>query len=79
MELCDRLRIYVRRDFKFIPLTFGPNSAVGMVTRYGLDGSGSKPGGGDFAHPSGPALGPPSPCKVSIDFLSGSKVDGAWR
>jgi hypothetical protein len=40
----------------------GPGSSVGIATGYGLDGSGSNPGGGrDFPHLSRPALGPTQP------------------
>jgi len=37
----------------------GRDNAVSIATRYGLDGPGSNPGGGqDFPHPSRPALPP---------------------
>jgi len=37
----------------------GRDSSVGIATRYGLDGPGSNPGGGqDFMHLSRLALGP---------------------
>ena len=36
----------------------GPSSSVGIATDYGLDGSGSNPGGDEIFRPSRPALGP---------------------
>jgi len=40
----------------------GQYSAVAIATPYGLDGSGSNPGGGrDFLNPSRPALRPTQP------------------
>jgi hypothetical protein len=36
----------------------GPGSSVGKVTDYGLDGTGSNPGGDEIFRPSRPALGP---------------------
>ena len=40
----------------------GRDSSVSIATRYGLDGSGIESRwGGDFPHPSRPALGPTQP------------------
>ena len=39
----------------------GPVSSVSIVTDYGLDGSGSNPGGDEVFRPSGPGLGPTQP------------------
>ena len=40
----------------------GRDSAVGIATRYGLDGSGIESRWGrDFPHPSVPAMGPTQP------------------
>ena len=36
----------------------GPGSTVGIATGYGLDGSGSNPGGDEIFRPSRPAPGP---------------------
>ena len=36
----------------------GPGSSVGIATDYGLDGSGSNPGGDEIFRPSRQALGP---------------------
>jgi len=38
----------------------GPGSSVGIATDYGLDGSGSNPGGDEIFRPSNQALGPTS-------------------
>jgi len=34
----------------------GPGSSVGIATEYGLEGSGSNPGGDEIFRPSRPAL-----------------------
>ena len=39
----------------------GPGSSVGIATDFGLDGTGSNPGGGEIFRPSRPALGPTKP------------------
>jgi len=39
----------------------GSGSSVGIATDYGLDGSGSNPGGDEIFRPSTPALGPTQP------------------
>ena len=39
----------------------GPGSSVGIATDYGLDRTGSNPGGDETFHPSRPALGPTQP------------------
>ena len=36
----------------------GPGSSVCIATDYGLEGSGSNPGGNEIFRPSRPALGP---------------------
>ena len=36
-------------------------SSVGIATDYGLDGTGSNPGGDEILRPSRPALGPTQP------------------
>jgi hypothetical protein len=57
-------------------------SAVGIATRYGLDGPGieSRWGGGDFPHRSRPALGPTQPPITWVPGSSpGGKATGAWR
>ena len=38
--------------------TLWARSSVGIATDYGLDGSGSNPGGDEIFRPSRPALGP---------------------
>jgi hypothetical protein len=52
--------IYLRFLLKLV----GQDSSVGIATSYGLDGPGIESrfvGGGDFLHPSRPALGPSQP------------------
>jgi len=39
----------------------GPGSSVGIATDYGLDSTGSNPGGDKIFCPSRPALGPTQP------------------
>jgi len=39
----------------------GPGSSVGIATDYGMDGSGSNPGGDEIFRPSRPALEPTQP------------------
>jgi len=47
----------------------GPGSSVGIATDYGLDGSGSNPGGDEIFRSSRPTLGPTqSPVKWVPDL-----------
>ena len=63
--------------------TVGPDSPVGIATRYGMDDPVSKPGGEgvgrDLPHPSKPVLVPSQP---PVQWVSGFvlrvKVVGAW-
>jgi len=48
----------------------GPGNSVGIVTDYGLDGPGSKPGANEIFHPSRPALGPIQPPVQWVTGLS---------
>jgi len=58
----------------------GRDSSVGIATRYGLDGPGSKPGGGkiNLNCPDRP-WGPPSLLYKGYRVFAGSKAAGAWR
>ena len=67
-EIC--LLAYVSRD-----------SAVGIATRYGLDGSGIEyRWGRDFPHPSRHARGPTQPpVRWVMSLFPDGKAAGAWR
>jgi hypothetical protein len=59
----------------------GRDSAVGIATRYGLDGLGIEiRWRRDFPHPSRPALGPTQPPVQWVPGpFPGGKAAGAWR
>ena len=44
-------------SWEYIIQMYGTDSSVGIATDYGLDGSGSNPGGDEIFPPSRPALG----------------------
>jgi len=55
-------------------------SAVGVATRYGLDGPGiESQWGRDFTNPSRPVLGPTQLPLQWVPGLSRGKMAGAWR
>jgi hypothetical protein len=56
------------------------DSAVGIATRYGLDGPGIESRWGrDFPHPSWSPLGPTHPLYNGYRVFPGVKAAGAWR
>ena len=61
-------------------MKLGRDSAVGIVTRYRLDGPEiESQWGQDIRHLSRPALGPTQPPIQWVQGLAGSKAAGAWR
>ena len=52
----------------------GPGSSVGIATDYGLDGSGSNPGGDEIFRHSRPALGPTQPPVNGYRVFPGGKL-----
>jgi hypothetical protein len=61
-------------------MIWGRDSAVGIATRYGLDGPWIESRQGrDFTHPSRPALEPTQPPIQWVPgLLPGGKAAGAW-
>ena len=59
---------------------WGRDSSVGIATRYGLDGPGSNPGGGEIfrTHPDRP-WGPTNLLYNGYQVLPGDKAAGAWH
>jgi hypothetical protein len=59
----------------------GRDGAVGIATRYGLDGPGIEPQWGPgFPHLSRPAMGPTQPPIQGVPgFFPEGKAVGAWR
>jgi len=52
---------FILKLSNIISFCSGPGSSVGIATDYGLDGSGSNPGGVEIFRPSRPALGSTQP------------------
>ena len=55
-------------------LACGPVSSVGIATDYGLDGTGSNPGGDEIFRPSRQALGPTQSPENVYRVFPGGKV-----
>ena len=64
----------------FKGLIVGGDSVGGIATRYGLEGRGSNPGGGDIfrTRPDRPQ-GPPSLLYNEYKIIPAGKVAEAWR
>jgi len=58
---CPRVHATQMLLFRVHSIICGPGSSVGIATDYGLDGSGSNPGGDEIFRLSRPALGPTQP------------------
>jgi hypothetical protein len=59
----------------------GQDSSVSIAIRYGLDGPGSNPGGGEISRTRRPyrTCGPPSLLYNGYRFFPGGKAAGSWR
>ena len=71
--LCVIRKLYTAVKFsqsltKVCTVIRGPGSSVSIATDYGLDGSGSNPGGDETFRPSRPALGRTQP---PVQWVSG--------
>jgi hypothetical protein len=73
------IMIYVIRNRIYNIKSVGRDSSAGIATRYGLDGRGSNPGGGEIfrTRPDRPC-DPPSLLYKEYRFFPGSKAAGAW-
>jgi hypothetical protein len=71
--------MYVDFRFKVRAMGKGRDSAVGIATRYGLDGPGIESRcGRSFPHPSRTALGSTQPPIQWYRGFPGGKAAGAW-
>ena len=65
------LLVLMRAVIRHFPIHVGrPDSPVGIVTDYGLDGPGSNPGGDEIFRPSRPAQAPTQPPVKRVPGLS---------
>ena len=65
--------------YQFLNNWGGPGNSVGIATDYGLDGSGSNPGGDEIFRPYRPALGPTQlPVQWVPGLSRGVEAAGAW-
>jgi len=68
--LCESITRNLCNINLVLSLMCGPGSSFGIATHYGLDGSGSNPGGDEIFRPSRPALGPIQPPVQWVPGLS---------
>jgi hypothetical protein len=78
----DYVCLGCRRDTKLVTeVIMGPDSSVGIASRYGLDGPGieSRWGGEIFRTHPDRSWGPPSLVYEGYRDCPGGKTAGAWR
>jgi hypothetical protein len=76
----NQIQIFLRQYYDKEPMSDGGGSAVGIATRYELDGPRIESRWGrDFPHSSRMVLWPTQPPTQWVPDLSRGKADGAWR